>query len=141
MEVTRVRLGSVLEWAIAAACILATLGVGSVIVRELRSVPAVTPVIAVEAPIPESPPVTPPRAVSVPMLLLGGGTQLRVGERASAVELKLDPVWQVGSDAFERRPTGARLLRQYDDGTRQFTLVFEPLTGGGDSKLVAIYVQ
>ena len=141
MEVTRVRWGSVLEWAIAAACILALLAVGTVVVRELRAVPSVTPsVIAEEAPIPAPPAVIPPQSVSLPMLLLTDGTRLHVGERLSSVKSKVNPAWQVGSDALERGSRGDRVTRTYDDGTTEFLLVFEPGEQGGEARLAAIYV-
>lgn len=141
MEVTRVRFGSVLEWLIAAACIVAALGVGSIVIRELQSLRAATRVIAEEAPAPEPPAVAPPRTISVPMLLLADGTDLRVGERATSVDKKINPRWQVGSDALERRSNGARLTRTYDDGTTHFLLVFEPIAPGVDARVAAIYTQ
>jgi hypothetical protein len=141
VEVTRARLGSVVEWMIAAACILAALGVGAVGVRELRTVPALTPVIAEAAPIPEPPPAVPSRAVSIPMLVLATGVQLRVGEHATAVAARLDPAWQVGTDALERRGDGERLTRTYDDGVTHFLIVFDRPVPGADLRVSAIYVQ
>lgn len=141
MEVTRARLGSVVEWVIAAACILAALGAGALGFRELRSVPAVTPVIAESAPIPEPPAAVPSRAVSIPMLILATGAQLRVGEHATAVAAKLDPSWQVGTDSLERRGDGERLTRTYEDGASHFLLVFDRPIPGADLSVSAIYVQ
>ena len=139
MEATRVRWGPVVEWLVAAACIVAAIGVVSVAVRQLQSVDAVTPVIAEEAPAPEPPAVVPSRAISVPMVLLAGGQQLRVGERVSALARKLNPAWQVGSDALEHRSNGTRVTRTYDDGATQFLVVFEP-EDRSDSRVVAIYL-
>ena len=48
MEATRRRFESLVEWALAVAFIAAVLGLGSVFVREIRTVNAVTPVIARE---------------------------------------------------------------------------------------------
>jgi hypothetical protein len=141
MEVTRVRLGSVLEWAIAVACILAVLAVGSVAFREVRTLRPVTPVMAGEALAGGPPVMVPPRAVSVPMLLLADGTQLRVGDRASSLVYRLNSAWQAGADTLERSPRGDRVTRSYDDGATQFLLVFEPLDQRHDSRVVAIYVR
>jgi hypothetical protein len=142
MEATRVRWGPLLEWAVAAACILAALGVGTVVVRELRTVPSVTPsVIAEEAPIPEPPAVIPPQSVSLPMLLLTDGTRLHVGERVSSVKARVNPAWQVGSESLERGPKGDRVTRTYTDGTTEFLLVFEPGDSGAEARLAAIYVK
>ena len=141
MEVTRIRWGSLLEWAIAAACIVAALGVGTIVLRELRTVPSVTPsVIAEKAPIPEPSAVIPPQSVSVPMLLLTDGTRLHVGERVSSVKAKVNQAWQVGSDALERGRKGDRVTRTYDDGTTGFLLVFES-EPDAEARLSAIYVK
>ena len=142
MEVTRIRWGSLLEWAIAAACIVAALGVGTIVVRELRTVPSVTAsVIAEKAPIPEPPAVIPPQSVSVPMLVLTDGTRLHVGERVSSVKAKVNQAWQVGSDALERGPKGDRVTRTYDNGTTEFLLVLESTEPGAEARLAAIYVK
>lgn len=140
MEFTRVRFGSVLEWGIATACILAALSLGSVAVREARALRAVTPVIAGErAPI-EAPASIPSSAASVPMLLLKDGTRLDVGERAASVTDKLRG-WQVGADAIERGPNGDRVTRAYDDGRSRFLLVLESSEPGADPRITGIYLR
>jgi hypothetical protein len=131
----------VLEWLIAVVCIVAALGVGSITFRELRAVPAATPVIAEEAPVPEAPAAVPPRAVSVPMLVLGNGIQLHVGERLSAIKEKVDPAWQLGDDALERTPDGDRVTRLYNSGSQQFLLVLEPAAPDKELRVSGIYLQ
>jgi len=141
VEATRVRFGSVLEWVIAAGCILLAVGIGSIALREIDAFRPVTPVIAEGAHIPEPPAGVPPRAVSVPMLLLSNGTQMRVGDRASDIAAQINAGWQVGSDALERGAHGERVTRTYDDGGTQFTLVFEPMDDGAEQRIAAIYLQ
>jgi hypothetical protein len=141
VEVTRARFGSVVEWVIAAGCILLTLGIGSMALREIDTFRPVTPVNAEGARIPDLPANVPSRAVSVPMLLLSNGTQLRVGERAPSVAAKISADWQVGGDALERTTNGHRVTRAYDDGGTQFVLVFEPIDDGADERLSAIYLR
>ena len=67
MEATpvRARLGSMIEWLIAAAFLLATVAVGTLILRELRSAPRA---VAAPAPIASLPAGVPTRAISVPRL-------------------------------------------------------------------------
>jgi hypothetical protein len=141
VETTRARFGSVLEWVIAAACILLALGIGSMMLREVQTFRPVTPVNAEAARIPEAPANVPPRAVSVPMLLLSNGTQLHIGERASTIAAKLPTAWQSGSDALERGANGPRVTRSYDDGRTQFTLVFESPEDGAEQRVAAIYLR
>ena len=48
MEATRIRIGAIVEWVVAAGFILAALAAGSIVMREFRTVSAVVPVIARE---------------------------------------------------------------------------------------------
>jgi hypothetical protein len=71
MEAARVRLGSVVEWAVAALFLVASVGVASLAMRELRataSVSAPVPAFSVAAPAGLA-----DRAVSVQHLLLSAG--------------------------------------------------------------------
>ncbi len=90
MEAARRRFESFVEWALAVSFIAALLGIGSVVVREIRTVNAVTPVIAREptqtSPVPAG---VPSRAVSVPILLLEDGNQVRIGDSAAAITSRL----------------------------------------------------
>lgn len=141
MEMTRARLGSVLEWALAAGCILALAALGSLLFNQARR--ATLPQVNAEefaSVIPDAPAVIPPRAVSVPLLLLSNGAQLRVGETAGAIAAKLNTAWQIGADAWERTATGDRVVRAYYDGARYFLLVLER-TGQPDAQVSAIYLR
>jgi hypothetical protein len=152
MAATRVRVESVLEWALAAAFVFVALAVGSLVVREFRTVSAVTTgvvtngvtsVIAREtpAPAPAVPAAVPPRAVSVPVLLLPDGNSVRVGETLSAVAARLGRQAEAGAQAVERAPNGERLTRFYEHAGSRFVLVFEPFERDAEPKVAAIYLQ
>jgi hypothetical protein len=138
---TRTRFGSVVEWAVAAACIVAALAVGSAALREIRTLRAATAVNA-EARAPLAPPaVVAPRSVSVPVLVMSDGARLHVGEGAAAISGKMETAWQVGGDAIERGANGDRVTRSYYDGARFFQLVLEPPAVNAEARIVAIYLQ
>src|SRR5262245_11930448 len=82
MNATRARVSSLVEWILAAGCIVGVMGIGSVLMRDLPSVAAVAPVIANEEVAPEPPATVPPRSVSVPVILLADGSELKVGDSA-----------------------------------------------------------
>jgi hypothetical protein len=142
MEARRSRLGfaSFVEWLIAAGVIGVVLVAGSLIVREIRTVRAVTPVLAGPAAM-EPPPGVPPRAVSVPMVVLADGKQLHVGARLSDVAAVLGQAAQVGADAIERAAGRQRLTRFYDYIGSRFAVVFEPSDPASEPQVVAIYLQ
>jgi hypothetical protein len=141
MGATRARFGSLVEWVLAAVAIVAVLAIGSVVVREFRTVSAVLPVSAREALPPDPPATLPSRVVSVPILLLSDGAELRVGDGAEAVESNLARRPEIGPRSAERTPAGERVTRFYEDGGRRFIVVFEPLSGGGEARVAAIYLQ
>jgi hypothetical protein len=144
MEAIRARFGSVLEWVVAAAFIVAVVAIGSIVWRELRSVSATMPVIALEAPADAAlvPPAgVPARAVSVPVLLLPGGQSVRVGEGVAAIAARLGRAAEVGSQTAERARFGERLTRFYEHQGTRFVLVFEPFEDRGEPKVAAIYLQ
>ncbi|HEX2458997.1 MAG TPA: hypothetical protein VHJ58_02525, partial [Vicinamibacterales bacterium] len=142
MEAARRRFESVVEWALAVTFIAALLGIGSVVVREIRTVNAVTPVIAREpTQLPPVPAGVPPRAVSVPMLLLENGNQVRIGDRAAAITSRLGRQAELRAPMIDHTPTGERLTRFYDYAGTRFSLVFEPVGTSGEMRLAAIYLQ
>jgi hypothetical protein len=144
MEATRPRVTSILEWAVAVAFIAAMLVVGSVVVREFRLVSAMT---SVSASAPDTVPPTlasvgvPPRAISVPMLLLSDGKEVRVGETISVIVERLGEHAIVGKQAIERAVHGQRVTRFYDHVGTQFVLVFEPFEENAEPRVAAIYLQ
>lgn len=140
MDATRPRLGPALEWLIAAAFLLATLAVASLIVQELRAARAVAPVQQAAEP-GALPPSIPMRAISVPVLLLLDGKQLRVGDTLEQVAGLLGRSAEVGSQDVSRGPLGERLTRHYDHAGTRFILVFEPFEQNGRPRVAAIYIQ
>ena len=142
MDATRARFGSLLEWILAASCIVAMLAIGSIAVREFRTVSAVTPVIAHEAPsLPDPPAAVPSRAVSVPVLLLPNGVEVRVGDVGAQVASRLGREAEVASPSVDRTPTGERVTRFYEQSGTRFVVVLEPFAGDGQVRVAAIYLQ
>ena len=141
MNATRARFGSLLEWILAAACIIAILALGSLAVREFRTVAAVTPVIAHEAALPDPPAAVPSRAISVPVLLLPNGVELRVGDPAAEVASRLGRQAEVAVPSIDRSPAGERVTRFYEQGGTRFVVVLEPFAGDAQVRVAALYVQ
>ena len=141
MEATRVRFAPVLEWLCAAAIIGGVLAAAVGAAREFEDVRAVTAVMARAAPTPDAPPVLAPRAVSVPLLLLADGKEIRVGDRASQVLAKLGVRAQIGTDTIEREGTTERITRLYSYAGTPFALVFEVGRPGATARVTAIYRQ
>jgi hypothetical protein len=139
MVATRARTASLLEWLAALACIVAIAAIGSVLVRDFRSVSALTPVIAHEEAIPDPPAAVPARSVSVPVLMLSDGSQLRVGDSAAELS-KLGPHTEVAVPAIDRTTSGERVTRFYVQGGQRFAVVLERLAGDGQARVTAIYL-
>ena len=136
MDVIRARLGSILEWAVAAACLLAILIVGAFIARELRAVSSDTaPLGVAPTALPAS---VPARAISVPVLLLLDGKEVRVGDTATHVAALLGRAAEVGKQEVDGGSSGERLTRFYEHAGTQFILVFER---SGELRVSAIYLH
>lgn len=137
----RVRFGPALEWLVAAAFLLATLGVASLILRELRTAPVLTaPARPMAAPA-ALPAAVPARAVSVPVLLLLDGRQVRVGDSVHRVAETLGRSAEVGTQVVDRGALGDRLTRFYEHQGTRFLLVFEPFERSGQLRVAGIYLQ
>ena len=141
MDATRARFGSLLEWILAAVCIVAILALGSIAVREFRTVAAVTPVIAHEAALPDPPAAVPSRAISVPVLLLPNGVELRVGDPAAEVVLRLGRQAEVAAPSIDRSAAGERVTRFYEQGGTRFVVVLEPFADNAQVRVAGLYVQ
>jgi hypothetical protein len=137
---SRLRLAPVFEWVVAALFLLATVFVGSMILRQLRPNP--TPNIAPAArPIVASiPAAVPPRAVSVPVLPFLDGKEVRVGETVSTVATRLGRAAESGRQEIDRGSLGERLTRFYEYAGSRFILVFEPFERNGEARVAAIYL-
>ena len=142
MDTGRVRVHAIAEWVIASAFIMAMLAGASVVVREIRTV-SVPPVMAREAPAPvrPTPAGIPSRAVSVPVLLLSDGKELRVGETVSAVDRLLGANADAAPPSLERGPNGERVTRFYERAGTRFVLVFEPFERNAEARVAAIYLR
>ena len=140
METTRSRFGSFLEWMIAAAVIGAVVGGGLVVVRQIQRVRAVTPVTAHGAAVAEPPAGVPPRTVSVPMLVLADGKELRVGTPMSELAALVGRAAQVGEDLVERAAGRERITRFYNYLGSRFVVVFEP-ADAAEARVAAIYLE
>jgi hypothetical protein len=142
MEATRVRFGPILEWVLAALVIAAVFAAGSAGVRQIRTVQPVTPVIAGEQSLYyDAPAGIPPRAVSVPLLLLGDGQEVKIGDRASEVAASLGSAAKIISESVERSAVGERLIRFYGNVGVQFAVVYEALERSAEPRVAAIYLR
>jgi len=137
---SRVRFASVFEWLIAAAFLVATVVVGSLVVREIRvnpparALPAARPLVA------SIPPGVPMRAVSVPVLPFLDGKEVRVGETVFAVAARLGRAAEIGRQDVDRGSLGERLTRFYEYAGSRFILVLEPFERNGEARVAAIYL-
>jgi hypothetical protein len=152
MDVVRTRVGSAVEWVVAAAFLLATLAVGSLVLRELRAAASAGPdntnlatsTAAAAAALPAS---LGPKAVSVPLLILAEGRELRVGDSAARVADVLGREAETGVQQSDIGPFGERTTRFYDYSGTRFALVFEAAdkpgnkVAAGTLKVTAIYLQ
>jgi hypothetical protein len=141
MEARRGRVESIVEWALAAACILGTVAIGSSVIREFRDVTAATPVIAREAPVLAAPAGIPAGAVSVPLLPLPDGKAVYLGDSLSQIAERFGRQAEVGTQSVERATHGERLTRFYEHAGSRFILVFEPREPDAEPKVAAIYRQ
>lgn len=137
----RARLASALEWAVAALFLFATLTVASLLVRDLRVQPVRVRQADLARPITASvPPSIPERALSVPVLPLAGGHELRIGDSVSAVAARLGRAAESGRQEVDRGSLGERITRFYEYAGARFILVFEPFEPNGEARLAAIYL-
>jgi hypothetical protein len=135
------RFSAAVEWLVAALFLAASLTVASMIVWELRARPEAAPA---QEPLPllsSIPAAVPARAVSVPVLPLLGGQEIRIGETVGAVAARLGRAAESGRQEVDRGLVGERLTRFYEYRGTRFILVFEPFERQGEAKLAAIYLR
>jgi hypothetical protein len=124
------------EWVTATLFLVATVGVGSMIVQELRvqrSPVQVSPAAPSATALPDD-------AVSVPSLVLGQQTQIAVGELAASADGKLAAA-TLTSRSVDRGPLGDREIRAYDLAGTRFIVVLEPFERRGEPRVAAIYLR
>ena len=140
MDALRVRLASALEWAVAAAFLAATLGVASLILRDMN-MPAMRAVAAAHpAPVTAIPSAVPAGAVSVPVLPFADGKEIKVGDFARAVGERLGRAAETGREEVDRGRLGPRLTRFYEYAGFRFIVVYEPFERNGEPRASAIYL-
>ncbi len=142
VDKSRIRIRAIAEWLIASVMIASMVAAASVVVREFPAVGGVRPVMAREAPapVPPTPAGIPSRSVSVPVLVLPDGDELRVGETVSAVGRLLGTGADIAPPSLERGPNGARTTRYYERAGTRFVLVFEPFEPDAEARVAAIYL-
>jgi hypothetical protein len=141
MEATRLRFGSMLEWVFAAAFVAGILALASVLFNEVRNVRAIMPVIAGSAAAHETPIAVPPGSVSVPLLLLGNGREVRLGDRLSDVASRLGAASRAVVESLERTAAHEHVTRFYEYAGTRFVLVFDALDRDAEPHVAAIYLK
>jgi hypothetical protein len=140
MDALRVRFGSVLEWAVAAAFFVATLAVAMLIAQGFRGSPirpaAMTSAVAIN----DVPSSVPKGAVSLPQLTLRDGKTVHVGDTLTGVSAALGPGAETGREQADQGRLGERLTRFYEYGGFRFVLVYEPFERNGERRVSAIYL-
>jgi hypothetical protein len=139
MDATRARVSSLFEWLVALACILAVVAIGSVLMRDLGHVTAIAPVIAHEEARPDPPATVPPRSVSVPVVVLADGSELRVGDTADVLA-HVAPSSEVAPPTIDRTAFGDRVTRFYAQNGQRFVVVLQPLAADGEVRVAGIYL-
>lgn len=140
MDATRARISSLFEWVVALACILAVAAVGSVLMHDISNVTAGAPVIAHEEAPPDPPATVPPRSVSVPVMQLADGSELRVGDAAADALAHLGADSEVAPRAIDRTTLGERVTRFYAQNGQRFAVILQPLGANGEVRVAAIYL-
>jgi len=138
MEATHSRFHFAGEWLTAAAFLAATLVVGVLVVRELRTGPGP---LASAPPAAASTTAVPADAVSVPALVLGRGVDIKVGDRAADTISRLDAAIVLKQQLRESGPLGPREIRSYELSGTRFILVIEPFERHGEPRVAGIYLE
>lgn len=137
----RISVRAITEWVVAAAILAGIIAGGSIALREYRTVAAILPVSAGAALAPQVPTAAVPSgAVSVPVLLLPGQFEIRVGDAAAEVLRRLANVRDVIAPSVERGPAGERLTRTLDFSGTRFVLVIEEFELDAEPRVAAIYL-
>ena len=137
MEAVRVRLGSFVEWAVAALFLLASVGVASLAMRELRATASVaSPVPAFRSPHPPAWPSGPSRSSTC---CCRPARKYASAPALADVVATLGRAAETGEERADVGPLGERVTRFYDYGGTRFALVFEAVKG--QPRVTAIYIQ
>jgi hypothetical protein len=131
---------AVIEWAVAASFLTATVAVAVLILGQFRPMPVARAATPPQPSIDTIPAAVPARSVSVPLLPFVDGKEIRVGETASAVAVRLGRAAESGRQEVDRGSLGERLTRFYEYSGSKFVVVFEPFERNGEARVSAIYV-
>jgi hypothetical protein len=129
------------EWVAAAGILVALLVVASGVLRDVRTVSPIMPVSAREATVPAPTASVPERAISVPLLLLPDGVEIRVGDAERDVRVKLAAAVDLSPIAVERGERGERQTRILQYQSVRFVLVVEPFEQDIEPRVAAIYLK
>jgi hypothetical protein len=125
MDGRRSRWRSLFEWTVAAALMAAVAFLGLNLLGQYRDPEPLPPEKAAFGGAPTPPSAVPPRAVSVPLLPLGGNVRIQVGEFAADALARIRDLVQAGADVVERRADGERTTREFRHAGGRFFLVTE----------------
>jgi hypothetical protein len=125
MDVSRRRFGSLVEWLLAAGFFAAGIVSLSIAADQFRDVDAIVPVIANEAPAPTPVLGIPAGVVSLPILQLGAGREVRLGQTLDDVVARLGTAAQLVSESAGDTDGRPHLIRSYLENRLQFILVFD----------------
>lgn len=140
MKTSRFRVGAMAEWILAAGAVAGALLLGAAMLREVRSGRTLVPVVAGAPAVPEPPAAVPPGSVSVPLLLLGRGHEIRVGDLVARIHRELGATAQVGADVFDAAGGRERITRVYEYMGTRFVLVLEGPGQAAQARVAAIYL-
>jgi hypothetical protein len=141
MDGTRQRLGSLLEWLLAAVCAVAGALFLSFAFQNLQSASAGVAVIAKEAAEPLPIAGIPPGVARVPLLLLSNDREVHVGDSLTAVVERLGSLSALVSESREDLGKGRRVIRFYTDTALQFIVVFDAAVRDQEPRLSAIFIR
>jgi hypothetical protein len=133
MDGARTRLGSALEWIVAAAAL-------GILLLALSSIGWLFGGDGAPGGGTPLPPGVPPGALSVPSLMLVDGKEVRVGDSVAVVADLLGRHAESGRQEIDRRAPGERLTRYYEYRGTRFILVFGPVRTEATSRVAAIYL-
>ena len=137
MEERRLRLGSLVEWLIAAAAAAGVIWLLSVPVQRILG-PRVEASL-VDAP-PPLPPGIPAGATSVPIMLLLDGREIRHGELHTRLLQLLPEALESGMMQRSTNEMGERQSRTYTVSGVTFHVVCERFEPGGPLRVAGIYL-
>lgn len=139
MDAIRARLGTAVEWLVAAAFLVGAAFLGSLLEHQVRSVSGPP---ARQAPASTfMPAVLAGRAVAVPVLVLLDGKEVRLGDAEPRVAALLGRSAETDEPHVDRRGKVERVTRFYDHQGTRFALVFERRLDRRETKVAGIYVR